>query len=62
MVVDDLHIVGVTISPFETDAPLVIDSNAMLAGTVAAQFLKTIRRRDTEISQCRRSIEHAQLS
>ena len=35
MVVDDLYIVGVTISPDEADAPLVIDADAVLSGPIA---------------------------
>jgi hypothetical protein len=35
MVVDDLYIVGVTISPDEADAPLVVDADAVLSGPIA---------------------------
>jgi hypothetical protein len=35
MVVDDLYIVGVAISPDEADAPLVVDADAILSGSIA---------------------------
>jgi hypothetical protein len=35
MIVRDLHVVGVAIPPDETDAPLVVDADAVLAFAVA---------------------------
>ena len=35
MIVNDLHIVGVPVVPDETDAILIVDSNAVLAAKVA---------------------------
>jgi hypothetical protein len=37
MVIDNLNFVRAVVEPLETDAPLVIDSNAVLAATIAAQ-------------------------
>lgn len=37
--------------PEETDPPLVVDANAVLAGPVAAERLETMGRRQAEIAQ-----------
>jgi len=42
VIVYDLNVVGIAISPRETDAPLIIDSNTVLAGPIAAEFFKAI--------------------
>jgi len=44
MVVDDLDIFGVRAGPSETDAPLRVDSNAVLASTVAFQSFEPVAR------------------
>jgi len=35
MIIHDCHLKGVTILPLEADAPLIIDADAMLAGSVS---------------------------
>jgi hypothetical protein len=42
MIVHDFHIIGMTIAPFETDAPPVIDSNAMLTDAIPRQRFKPV--------------------
>ncbi len=49
MVVDDLDVVGVAVSPREADAPLVVDSDAELPRTSSAQLLEMIARRHSEV-------------
>ena len=49
MVVDDLDVVGVAVSPREADAPLVVDSDAELTRTPPAQLLEVIARRHAEV-------------
>jgi hypothetical protein len=39
MIVSDLNLVGVTVSPLEADAILIVDPNAVLPRTIAAQLL-----------------------
>src|SRR5688572_22415530 len=51
VIVDQLHIVGVTIDPSEADPPLVVHANTVLAGPFALQFLETVPRRSAEIIQ-----------
>lgn len=61
MVVNDLHVVGVTIAPAKADAPLIVDSYAVLPCTVSPELLEPVPRWDPEISQSLRSIEQQQL-
>jgi hypothetical protein len=49
MVVNDLDLIRCAILPAETDAPLVIDPNAMLAHAVADELLESVARRDAQI-------------
>ncbi|MDX2051507.1 MAG: hypothetical protein SFV15_03890 [Polyangiaceae bacterium] len=58
MIVDDLDIVSVGVSPAETDAPLVVDSNAMLADAVACELLKAVSGRNTEIEKTGGSVQN----
>jgi hypothetical protein len=62
MVVDDFDIPRISIMPAEADTPLVVDSNAMLAGPVAAEFLKAIARRDPEIVERLGGVDGDQLA
>lgn len=41
MIVDDLHLVGVAITPDEADPPLRVDANAVLPPTSPNEFLET---------------------
>jgi hypothetical protein len=44
MIVDNLHIIRVAVTPTEAHAPLVIDPNAVLSLTVSIEFLQPIAR------------------
>ena len=59
MVIRDLNIERVTVAPFETDSPLVINSDAVLPCTVAAQLLESVCRRDSQVIEVDGIIEHA---
>jgi hypothetical protein len=52
VVVDDLDVFGPCWSPAEADPPLLVDPDAVLPGTVAAQLLKPMARRDPHIFEC----------
>ena len=56
MIVDDFYVVGVTVSPLEAYTQLGVDANAVLTGTIATEFLKTIGWRHTQILQFSRPI------
>jgi len=43
MVVNDLHLQSITLFPDKADAPLIVDSNAVLSGSIPPQFLKPVR-------------------
>jgi len=42
VIVDNLDVVGVAVSPAETDAPLVVNPDAVLTRTIPAQLLEPI--------------------
>jgi len=51
MIINDFNIKGVTVSPLETNAPLIIDSNAMLPASISRKLLKAIARRYPQVFQ-----------
>jgi hypothetical protein len=61
MIIDNLYPKDIPISPLETDAPLIIDSDTILPGSVAVQFLQTIGRRCPQVVERHCPIEHAQF-
>jgi hypothetical protein len=62
MIVDDLHLIGVSVAPLKTHPPLVIDADAMLPCPVARQLLQPIARRDSQISEFIGSVQDQQLT
>jgi hypothetical protein len=50
VIIYDLNVVSIAISPRETNAPLVIDSNAVLAGPIATEFFEAIGRWRSKVS------------
>jgi hypothetical protein len=57
MVVHDLDVVRVTFAPGKTDAPLIVDANTMLTGSLTAQRFEPVPRRGSHIPQFRGAIE-----
>lgn len=51
MIVNDLHLLWSSIRPHETDAPLVIDPDAVLTGAISFQRFEPISWRHPEIIQ-----------
>ena len=49
MIIDDFYVVRIPALPTEADPPLVIDSNAVLALAVAAEFLEAIGRWNSKV-------------
>ena len=62
MVIDDLNVVLQTLFPSENDPPLLIDTNAPKLLQVAAQLLKSIVGRNSEILYDSSLIDHPQLA
>jgi hypothetical protein len=61
VVVDDLDILGASIRPNEADAPLLIDSDAMLAGAIILEGFKLIAGRHSQVAQHLGIVQHSQL-
>jgi hypothetical protein len=61
VVVDDFDVVRISAGPAETEAPLVVDADAVLARPVAHQLLETVGRWNTEVEKTSRSVEHEEF-
>ena len=61
MVVDDLHVIGIAVSPFEADAPLIVDPYAVLTSATTFELLQSIRGWTTEIGKSARVIDHPEF-
>ena len=62
MVVDNLDVVGITISPGETDSPVLIDPNAVLSHSIPCQLFQAIGRGYLQIVEGTSVVEHAQFT
>jgi hypothetical protein len=62
MIVRNLYLVSVAVTPNETNAPLAVDTDTVLACTVAAQGLQMIAGRRRQIGQSVRRIELTEFS
>jgi hypothetical protein len=62
VVVGDLNVEGVSITPNKADSPLVVDPDAVLTLAVPFQFLQPIPRRHAQVLERHRSMEQQQLS
>jgi hypothetical protein len=49
VVIDNFHIFGACFTPAETNTPPIIDTNAVLPGSVAHQYFKAIARWYTQV-------------
>ena len=59
MVIRDLDVERVTAAPLETDSPLVIDSDAVLSCSIAAEFFESICGRDSQVIEVDGIVDHA---
>ncbi len=62
MVIDNLNMMRMPITPNKTYSPLIIDPYAVLPGTLPGQSLKPVTRRYTQGIQCNDSIKHPKFS
>lgn len=62
VVVDKLDILRTSISPYKTDSPLRVDSNAVLAATVTGDHVETVSRRDSQVFYIPGSMYQLKLS
>ena len=51
VIIDDLNIVGIAITPREADEPLVVDAYAVGSGTIAPEQFQLVARRYAEVLQ-----------
>ena len=61
MVIHDLHLEGVSITPDEADSILVIDADAVLSRPVSLEGLQSIARRYSKVLKVLRPVEHEEL-
>lgn len=62
MIVNYLDVKGVPFAPAKADSPLVIDPDAVLAPSIAGQFLKAITRGKPKVTQSIRSVENRKFA
>jgi hypothetical protein len=62
VVIYDLNVIRIAVTPGKADAPLVVDSNAICPGTVAFQQLQLVPRRHPKILQPQRPMQVQKLS
>lgn len=62
MVIHNFHLMRVFTLPLETNAPLLIDANAMLAGAIAFERLQAVARGQRQIPQRPRAMNLRQLA
>jgi hypothetical protein len=61
VVVDNFDLPGIAISPFKTDSPLVIDTDAPLAFAVAFQRFQPVSRRGAKLFNLNYPVDLAQF-
>jgi hypothetical protein len=62
VVIHNLNFIRIAVTPFEADAPLIIDANAVRPGTIALQQFELISRRHAQILQPPRLMKIQKLS
>jgi len=61
VVICDLNVVGIAFMPSKAHAPLLVDTNRMLALTGSFELLQSVSWRDSEILNCHCRIKKYQL-
>jgi hypothetical protein len=62
VIVHDLYVVRVAVSPNEADAVLVVDPNAVLSLAISPQLLESITGRDPEIANVGGGVQYEKLA
>jgi len=57
MVVDDFDVPSAVVSPAKADSPLVVDPDAVLPASIAAEFLQPVAERHAKIVQILGAVE-----
>lgn len=61
MVVHDFDVNRASAGPFEADPPLVVDADAVLAGSGALEGFEPVAGRDSQIGKDASPVQHGQL-
>jgi len=61
VVIGYLNIVGITVTPSEADAPLIVDPNAVLPSTISFELLKSVPWWQPQICQLLGRVQYQQL-
>lgn len=62
MIVDDLHVIGVTVVPDEANAVLIVDANAVLATSIARERLESVTGERRQVPKLASGMELLELS
>ena len=62
MIIYNLHLKGITIPPFKTDTPSLVDADTVLPYTVPFELLQAVCRWNTQVIQRDGPIQHPQLA
>jgi hypothetical protein len=62
MIVDYLNVEGVIPRPHETDSPLLVDSDAVLALSVTPKQFQPISRNGLQVCEAGRAVNHLKFS
>src|ERR1700722_19829191 len=62
VIICNLHVVSVSVTPHKTNTPLVVDAYAVLPRTVTFQLMKSVARRHSQIRQTFGRVQHQELS
>ena len=62
MAIHDFNIMRIAILPFKTNAPPIVDADAILPSSISAQFFQSIRRWNAQVIQGYSTIEHPQFA
>ena len=61
MIIDNFDVVRIAMAPDKTDAPLLVDANAVLTCAVASERFQTVAGRHSQVLQCPSGMQHLQL-
>jgi hypothetical protein len=62
VIIDDLYVMSIARTPSETNAPLVVDPDAVLTGPVTFQRFQPVAGRNAQKIESRRGVDLQQLS
>jgi hypothetical protein len=62
VIINDFNILNVTLQPDKTDAPLAIDTDTPLPGTITGKLFKSVAGWHAEKVECSRGVKLCQLA